>query len=115
MLQSNGIRFHCHDPLDRKTFGSHGTFANKKKIYIEPNYFSPIFSIFITLIVPVSAIWNIFKKTSWNKTFFFRKKIQNLIFFDITKIKTQKSLSIREVHIVCFLIKEPQHRNLHPK
>jgi hypothetical protein len=23
MLQPNGIRFHCHDPLDRKTFGSH--------------------------------------------------------------------------------------------
>jgi hypothetical protein len=24
MLQPNGIRFHCHDPLDRKTFGWHG-------------------------------------------------------------------------------------------
>jgi hypothetical protein len=26
MLQPNGIRFHCHDPLDRKIFGSHGIF-----------------------------------------------------------------------------------------
>jgi hypothetical protein len=25
MLQPNGIRFHCHDPLDRKTFVSHDT------------------------------------------------------------------------------------------
>jgi hypothetical protein len=23
ILQLNGIRFHCHDPLDRKTFGSY--------------------------------------------------------------------------------------------
>jgi hypothetical protein len=25
MLQPNGIRFHCHDSLDRMTLGSHGT------------------------------------------------------------------------------------------
>jgi hypothetical protein len=23
-MQPNGIRLHCHDPLDRTTFGSHG-------------------------------------------------------------------------------------------
>jgi hypothetical protein len=33
MLQPNGIRFHSHDPFDRKTFGSHGIFFPKPYSY----------------------------------------------------------------------------------
>jgi hypothetical protein len=53
MLQPNGIRFHWHDPLDRKTFGSHGT------------YMYDMYNINV-----INRIYSIFNKMIFNKTNF---------------------------------------------
>jgi hypothetical protein len=50
MLQPNGIRFHCHDPLDRKTFGSHGMCLHLKNFFFDSLTLKPVRLLYVNLV-----------------------------------------------------------------